>query len=180
MLPFFFPAALPSSTAGVVVPLFAPDPDPQAFTTGVLRPLLSRRNPLPVYPGLKIVLVGLAAAGSAGNASARLAFLLVLNDDDDGTAPREGVDEGEARALPAADEDDAHGVCPGLAPMRLAGVGNAGNGLLEDADDQLACWLAVERDDCAVELFNFSTRDPPRAADPPLKACSVAEPGKEG
>lgn len=129
-----------------------------------------------------MVLVGLAAAGSAGNASARLAFLLTFDDDDadDGAAPREGADEADGRALPAADEDDAHGVCPGLAPMRLAGVGNAGNGLLDDADDQLACWLAVERDDCAVELFNFSTRDPPRAADPPLKACSVAEPGNEG
>lgn len=123
-----------------------------------------------------MVLVGLAAAGRAGNASARFGFLAMLDDD----ATRAGVDEGEGRALVAADEDDAQGVWPGLAPIRPAGVGKAGKGLLDEAEDQLACWLAVERDDCAVELFNFNTRDPPLAVDPPLKACSVAEPGNEG
>ena len=86
-----------------------------------------------MYPGLKMVLVGLAAAGRAGKASARLLFLVTFVDE----ATREGA--GEGRALAAAEEDEAHGVCPGLAPTRPAGVGKAGKGLLEDALDQLAC-----------------------------------------
>ena len=81
------------------------------------------------------MLVGLAAAGRAGKASARFGFLPIFDDD----ATRAGVDEGEGRALAAADEEDAQGVWPGLAPIRPAGVGKAGKGLLDDAEDQLAC-----------------------------------------
>jgi len=123
-----------------------------------------------------MVLVGLAAAGSAGKASAVGALLFAFTFVDEAT--RDGM--GEGRALVAVEDDEAHGVWPGLAPIRPDGAGRAGNGLLEDEEDQLACWLAVERDDCAVELFNFSTREPPRAVEPPFKACSVAEPGKDG
>ena len=173
LLPFFFPAAPTSSRAGVDVPLFAPDGAAQGLLTGVLRPLLSRVRARPVYPGLKSVLVGFAAAGRAGKASAPTGFLFTFVDD----ATRDGM--GEGRALVAADEE-AQGVCPGFAPTRPAGAGRAGKGLLDDAFDQLACRLAVDRDDLAVELFNFSTREPPRTVDPPFNACSVAEPGSEG
>lgn len=102
-----------------------------------------------------MVLLGLGAAGRAGNASDALVFLFKAVDE----ALREG--NGEARALAAA-EDDAQGVCPGFAPMRFDDVGGrAGKGLLADGEDQLAFWLAEDREDCAVELFNFSTREPP-------------------
>jgi hypothetical protein len=68
---------------------------------------------------------------------------------------------GEGRALDGT-EEDAHGVCPGFAPMRFDDAGgNAGNALLADGEDQLAFWLAVEREDCAVELFSLSTLEPP-------------------
>lgn len=87
-----------------------------------------------MYPGLKIVLLGLGAAGRAGNASAAGAGFLFNAVDD---ALRDG--KGEARALDAP-EEEAQGVCPGFAPMRFDedGGGRAGNGLLEDGDDQLA------------------------------------------
>ena len=179
LLPFFFPAN-PSSCAGAPDPLLAPDP-PHALT-GVFLPLLSRRSPAPVYPGLKMVLVGLGAAGSAGNASAST-FFLVLSDVDDAT--RDGI--GDTPVLLAAagladdEDDDAHGVCPGFAPTRFDdAAGSAGNGLLDDAVDQLAFRLADERDDCAVELLSLSTRDPPCAAVPPLSASPVADPGSDG
>lgn len=65
--------------------------------------------------------------------------------------------------------------------MRLADAGaKAGNGLLAEGEDQLAFWLAVEREDCAVELFNLSTLEPPWAVEPPLSASPVAEPGSDG
>jgi hypothetical protein len=76
-----------------------------------------------------MVLVGLAAAGRAGNASAAaLGRLVTLVDD----GVRDG--KGEGRALEAADEEEAHGVCPGFAPMRFADFagGRAGKGLLDD------------------------------------------------
>jgi len=121
-----------------------------------------------------MVLVGLAAAGNAGNMSAAAVFLFRVVDD----ALRDGM--GDARVLVEAD-DDAHGVWPGFAPMRFdAAAGRTGNGLLDDGDDQLAFWLAVERDDCAVELFSLSTLDPPWAADAPPSARPVADPGSEG
>ena len=82
-----------------------------------------------------MVLVGLAAAGSAGKASAADAFLLTFTFVDEAT--RDGI--GEGRALVAVEEDEAHGVWPGLAPTRPDGAGRAGNGLLEDEEDQLAC-----------------------------------------
>lgn len=102
-----------------------------------------------------MVLVGLGAAGSAGNASAVLALLLIFVED----AVREG--RGDARLFDV-DDDDAHGVWPGFAPIRAEdGAGRAGKILLEDVVDQLACRLADDREDCAVELFNFNTLDPP-------------------
>lgn len=101
-----------------------------------------------------MVLLGLAAAGSAGKASATLACLLALL----AATVREGA--AEARGLAVVEE--AHGVWPGFAPTRPDGAaGRAGNALLDDALDQLACRLADDRDDCAVELFNFSTLEPP-------------------
>lgn len=126
-----------------------------------------------------MVLVGLGAAGRAGNASAagRAAVVFLFNAVDD--AFRDGI--GDPRVLAEADDDEAHGVCPGFAPMRFDDTGGrAGNGLLDDGDDQLAFWFAVDRDDCAVELFNFNTRDPPCAAGPPPKASPVADPGSDG
>ena len=123
------------------------------------------------------MLAGFAAAGNAGNASVGPLFLLTLVDARDW----EGI--GGARALDGVD-DDAHGVWPGLAPIRLDddedGVGSAGKVPLDEVVDQLACRLAEERDDWAVELFSFSTLEPPWAAGPPFNACPSAEPGREG
>lgn len=102
-----------------------------------------------------MVLLGFGAAGKAGNASDAGAFLLNVVDD----TLREG--KGDARTLEAP-EEEAQGVWPGFAPMRAADDGGrAGNGLLEDGDDQLAFWLADDREDCAVELFSLSTLEPP-------------------
>jgi hypothetical protein len=122
-----------------------------------------------------MVLVGFAAAGKAGKASdAALGFLWFRFVDE---TLREGI--GEARALGAAEEeeDGAHGVCPGFAPMRLDDAGGrAGNGLEDDGADQLAFWFADDREDCAVELLSFNTREPPCAGAPLFNA----EPGKDG
>lgn len=139
----------------------------------MLRPLLSLRTPAPVYPGLKKVLVGFGAAGSAGKASATL---LLFNATDD--VARDGM--GETRR-DAEDEDAAQGVCPGFAPMRFDDdAGRAGNVLLDAALFQLACLLTADRDDCTVELFNFNTLDPPCADGPPLSDWPVADPGRDG
>lgn len=178
LLPFFFPklASSPFAAASALLDPIPPPPPPlpQAFD-GVLRPLLSRRTPAPVYPGLKNVLVGLAATGSAGNPSARLLLLLFSPTDD---VARDGM--GETRG--DAEDDPAHGLCPGFAPMRLDdAAGSAGNMVLFAAAlFQLACLLTADRDDCAVELFSFNTRDPPCAVGPPLSDCPVADPGREG
>jgi hypothetical protein len=122
------------------------------------------------------VLVGFAAAGNAGNKSApTLGFLFKAAEE----VLREG--SGDVCPLAAAEEEEAQGVCPGLAPMRFEEAGGrAGNGLLDDGEDQLAFWLAVDRDDCAVELFSLSTLEPPWAEEPPLSADPVAEPGRDG
>jgi hypothetical protein len=116
LFPFFLPAPS-SSVAGVVGPPLAPEGPAQGLLTGVFRPLLSRRRPSPVYPGLKIVLLGLGAAGSAGNASAVVFGFLFRAVDE---ALRDG--NGEGRALDGP-EEDAHGVCPGFAPMRFDDTG---------------------------------------------------------
>ena len=173
LLPFFLPAPkLSSPPAGAVAllePALAPVA-PQALA-GVLRPLLSLRTPAPVYPGLKNVTVGLGAAGSAGKASARLLFFKAVDE-----VVRDGMGEARGDA-----EDDAQGVCPGFAPMRLEdAAGKAGNMLFDAAVFQLACLLTADRDDCAVELFSFNTRDPPCAVGPPLNDWPVAEPGRDG
>lgn len=108
LLPFFLPPAL-SSAAGVVDPLAPALGAPQALLTGVFRPLLSRRRPRPVYPGLKMVLVGLGAAGRAGNASAIALLLLLANPVDD--AVRDGIgDTPVLRAAAGLDDEDIHGV----------------------------------------------------------------------
>lgn len=111
-----------------------------------------------MYPGLKKVLVGFGAAGNAGNASARL---LLFNATEE--LARDGMGEIRGDA-----EDAAHGVCPGFAPTRFDETAGRGNVLLDAALFQLACLLTAERDDCTVELFNFSTLDPPCADGPPL------------
>lgn len=119
------------------------------------------------------MLDGFAAAGRAGNASGWLGFLLALVEE----TGCEGT--GGARVLVVVDA--AHGVWPGLAPIRLDdGVGRAGNDPLDDVEDQLAWRLAEDRDDCAVEFFSFNTLEPPWAVVPPFSACPVAEPGSEG
>ena len=76
-----------------------------------------------------MVLVGLGAAGKVGKSS--VAVILLLKPVEEGV--REGI--GEGRALAA--DDEAHGVCPGFAPMRFAdaGTGKAGK---DDVEDQLA------------------------------------------
>jgi len=61
----------------------------------------------------------------------------------------------------------------------VEGAGSGGNGLFEDVVDQLACLLTAERDDCAVEFFNYNTLDPPRAAEAPPTGPAAA-PGREG
>ena len=95
-----------------------------------------------------------------------------------GVAARDGM--GETRVLVLVD-DEAHGVCPGFAPIRLDdAAGNGGNSPFDEALFQLACLLTDDRDDCAVELFNFSTLEPPCAARMPLSDCSVALPGRDG
>ena len=115
----------------------------------------------------------MGAAGSAGKASARLLFFNPVDD-----VARDGM--GEARG-DAEDDDDAHGVCPGFAPIRLDDAGGrAGNMLLDAVEFQLACLLTADRDDCAVELFSFNTLDPPCAVGPPLSDCPVADPGRDG
>jgi hypothetical protein len=130
-----------------------------------------------------MVLVGFGAAGSAGNASAELLDLggALFNVVEDET--REGT--GDARE--AAPEDEAHGVCPGFAPIMLCDCLGAardddasGGNILLDVVDQLACLLTAERDDCAVVFFNLSTRDPPCAAEPPPKDKPAAAPGSVG
>lgn len=80
------------------------------------------------------MLVGFAAAGSAGNASAAtFGFLFKAAEE----ALRDG--SGDVRALAAADDEEAQGVCPGFAPIRFAeAAGRAGKGLLDDGEDQLA------------------------------------------
>lgn len=160
-----------SSPLAAGVALLEPEPPPAPHALeGVLRPLLSLRTPAPVYPGLKNVLVGFGAAGSAGKASARLLLLNVADD-----VARDGMGETRGGA-----EDGAHGVCPGFAPMRLEdGAGSAGNILFDAAAFQLACLLTADRDDCAVELLSFRTLDPPCAVGPPLD-WPVAEPGSDG
>jgi hypothetical protein len=125
------------------------------------------------------VLVGLGAAGSAGNASAMLALFFLFRATED--VARDGM--GDTRVLAA--DDEAHGVCPGFAPTLRPddAAGNAGNGIPPDEDAvlfQLACLLTAERDDCVVELFSFKTLEPPCADGPPLKESPVAAPGSEG
>ena len=139
-----------------------------------MRPPWSLRTPAPVYPGLKNVVVGFGAAGSAGKASpSPLLF----------TATEDGVRDGMGETRGDADEEDAaaHGVCPGFAPMRVDdAAGRLGNMLLDAAGFQLACLLTADRDDCAVELFSFNTLDPPCAVGPPLNDWPVADPGSDG
>jgi hypothetical protein len=130
---------------------------------------------VPVYPGVKIVLVGLGAAGREGNASAETGAFALFT-------ATEGVARasiGEGRVLDETDE--AHGVCPGLAPIRLedADADRGGKGVFDDAPAQLAFLLTAERDDCAVELFSLSTLEPPRDARLPLSDDTVA-PGNDG
>jgi hypothetical protein len=131
-----------------------------------------------VYPGLKMVLLGFGAAGRAGKASfATLGFLFNVVDE----ALRDGIGEARALAAPDDEEEGAQGVCPGFAPMREDDAGGrAGNGLDDDGADQLAFWLADDREDCAVELLSFKTLEPPCADAPPLSADPVADPGKDG
>ena len=106
-----------------------------------------------------MVLVGFGAAGNAGKAFARL---LLFNATDE--LARDGMGEMRGEA-----EEAAQGVCPGFAPTRFdEAAERAGNVLLDAALFQLACLLTAERDDCTVELFNFSTLDPPCADGPPL------------
>lgn len=52
--------------------------------------------------------------------------------------------------------------------------------MLVDVFAQLACLLTADRDDCAVELFNFNTRDPPWADEPPPSDKPAAAPGNDG
>ena len=153
------------------------EPGPQALT-GVLWAPLSRlmTPPLP-YPGLNNVLVGFAPAGRAGNASERSLEVFLASDTWEET--RDGTGEGRANTGGAA-----HGVAPGLeAPTRLPDPAtpndNGGKGLLLEAEPQLPCLPTAERDDCAVELFNFKTLEPPCAAEPLLNE-SPLEPGRDG
>lgn len=132
------------------------------------------------------MLVGLGAAGRAGNASA-IALLLLLASPLEDTVRDGAGDTPALRTGAGFDEEDIHGVWPGLAPMpppppRLdePAAGKAGNGLVDDVVDQLAFLLACERCDCAVELLSFSTLDPPLVAVPPFSASPVAEPGNDG
>lgn len=121
-----------------------------------------------------MVLLGLGAAGKAGNASDAGAFLFKAVDE----TLRDGI--GETRTLEPP-EEEAQGVWPGFAPMRPPDAGGrAGNGLLDDGDDQLAFWFAVDREDCTVELFSFNTLDPPWPAVAPFSASPVDPPGNEG
>jgi len=109
-----------------------------------------------------------------------LALLFLFSATED--VARDGM--GETRVL-AAVEDDAHGVCPGFAPTLRPddAAGRAGKGIPPDNDAvlfQLACLLTAERDDCVVELFSFSTLEPPCADGPPLNDSPVAAPGRDG
>ena len=103
------------------------------------------------------MLVGLGAAGSAGNASAPLMGARDVTPTDTLAVDRDGT-----AVLRAPDEDVAHGVCPGFAPILLDddAAGSGGNGVLDDDVAQLACRFTLDRDDCAVLLFSFNTLDP--------------------
>lgn len=120
-----------------------------------------------------IMVLGFAAAGSAGKASAAEPFVLPpevegldsgCDDDDDDAC--EGLGEEE--------EGATHGVAlTRPAPTLLAeDAGIDGNGFAAVELPQLPCLLTAERDDWAVELLSLRTRWPP------LPAAAAEEPGK--
>lgn len=122
---------------------------------------------------------GLAAAGSAGNASDPL------------EAPAAGVVE-RGVEWEVAGADDA--VAQGVAPIRLApGRGpetKEGKGLEDDEEEeedgaapapaQATCLFAGERDDCAVELLSFNMRRPPLVVLGAVEPRSPDGPGRVG
>lgn len=116
--------------------------------------------------------MGFAAAGKDGNASE--AVLVAVFGGGGLICGREGA--GDERVDTAG---VAHGVAPTRpVPTRFADAAapdcTAGKGLGLAAFPQLPCLLTAEREDCAVELFNFSTLLPP----PPPFSIEAEAPGK--
>lgn len=182
-LPFFLPvcASSVSSTAGGLV---AEPPAPHALAAGAV--LCTRPIPRPVYPGVKIVVVGFWALGRAGKAPAAGSFAVLF------------VLEGAALDLADAGADISHdGV--GAGPARAAGPGmrfDIADALFEEADTggnilplvaepQLPLLLTALRLLCCVELFSFSTLDAPIPA-PKIPAAVELDdagplgPGRDG
>ena len=158
----------------------------QGFTAVLVLPLpdlpVSHRTAPFVRP--IIMVLGLAAAGRAGKASAADEDAAAFFRNVDVAAGAEGVSAGEA--LDEEGVADAQGVVD-VAAERDEEAGSDGNELALDAampareldDDgitrplpQLPCLLTADRLDCAVELFNLRTRLPP------VPASAAEEPGK--
>lgn len=131
-----------------------------------------------MYPGVKTVLVGFAAAGSAGNASASGLTEELTAAIGRAAAAREGAWLGVALSPACAPPQGVAEALPG--PVRPAALtGKAGNKLEFPVEPQLPVLLTAERADCAVDVLSFKTRFPPcEAPSPELEA--MAEPGSEG
>lgn len=116
----------------------------------------SHRTVPRVSPIIRVL--GFAAAGNAGKASAAAAV--------SGLLKAEGLDMGRDGAGEGRGEDEeeeeaaTHGVAlTRPAPALLAeDAGINGNGLVAVELPQLPCLLTAERDDWAVELFSWRTR----------------------
>lgn len=129
-----------AGAAGAVLPL-----PPLAAPHGLARllfPLPSSHRTVPRVSPIIIVL-GFAAAGSAGNASTAAEPF--------GLPEGDGMDTGRGDAGEGLDEEDGatHGVAPTRpAPALLAeDVGIEGNGFAAVDFPQLPCLLTAERDD---------------------------------
>lgn len=160
-LPFFFipaPSASPStafSTSLLAWLLAAPAPPLQGLTAllPIPRPP-SHRTLLFVRPAIRVF--GFAVAGKAGNDSEAIDL---AEEEELGGALEVRPEDG--RGLD--DAEDVEGVIQGVgptrpAPARLAETEMVGNGSALAALPQLLCLLTADREDCAVEDFNLSTR----------------------
>lgn len=142
---------------------------PHGFGPGAGAPF-TLRTPLPLYPGLKTVDVGFAAAGSAGNASASVTAARSLR----------LVDRDAGREFDGDDVDDeAQGVTLIRIPALVCWVEGCGKNkfVAVAAEPQLPVRLTADLDDWAVELLSFKTLLPPcDVVDPAI----LLAPGRDG
>lgn len=175
MFPFLFcsPDCSPSgSAAGVLAPLPAADPQGLAAESAAF----GRKTPLLLLPGLKYVLVGLEAAGSAGKASLLIGF------DDDADASGRDTARDVVIGWVGPEMAPPQGVADARpAPARFADpAGRAGNKLEFDVEPQLPVLPTDDLADCAVEVLSLRTLLLPKDAPSELDEATALDPGKDG